>query len=136
MVIALAKVAAIAALAGAAAAGPAGCWLRDLQADAADLKRAEAAERQRIRNADRAEWAGTTFEDDRDAIRDQLRAAQNTLAAALATPVPQCPAVAVGDVVLPAAALDRLRAVAAGDQRTDPAGAGPGLRFRPADPRR
>lgn len=106
------KAGAIGALAGALAGGWVGYEWRDGQAAKADRERLEAAERQRIRNADRSEWGARSFEEERDAIRRDLLASMPRTAPALASAVPQCPAVAVGDVVLPAGALDRVRAAA------------------------
>lgn len=83
---------------------------RDGIAAKAELKRKDAEDRQRIRNADRAEWGARSFEEERDAIRRELLAAMPPRA--LAAPSPQCPAVAVGDLVLPAGSLDRVRAAA------------------------
>ena len=102
------KLAAIAGVLAGAAYG--GYQVRDWQADADDLARERASERQRIRNADRADWGARSFEEERDAIRRDLLASLPP--AALSAPVPQCPAVAVGDIVLPAGALTKLRAAA------------------------
>lgn len=108
-----------------------GAWFgwewRDGIAAKADRERLEAAERQRIRNADRADWGARSFEEERDAIRRDLLAAMPP--PALAAPSPQCPAVAVGDLVLPGGSLDRVRA-AAGESGPD---ASPG-QPRPAVP--
>lgn len=97
-----------------------GAWFgwdwRDGRAAKADRERMEAAERQRIRNADRAEWSSNTFEDERERIRRDLLASLPP--PALRAPVPQCPALEVGAVVLPRGSLDRVRA-AAGEPDTD-----------------
>ena len=99
------KIAALAAV--VAALIGAGWKLRDWQAARADLARERAAEVQAIKARDKAAGAAQTFEGHRDAIRSDLRAPAPRVAPALALPVAAgCPA--VGDVVLPAGALDRL----------------------------
>lgn len=112
-------------LAGIAAGGLvfAGWQVRDWQADADELERTRKAEERRIKDADRAAGAAQTFEEQRDAIRRELLASLPP--PALAAPSQQCPAVAVGDLVLPRGSLDRVRA-AAGE---------PGPDADPAEPR-
>lgn len=103
-----------------------GAWFgwewRDGRAAKADRERLEAAERQRIRNADRADWGARSFEEERDAIRRDLLASMPP--PALRAPVPQCPALEVGAVVLPRGSLDRVRA-AAGEPGPDADPGGP-----------
>ena len=121
----LAIVAAV--LAGAFGSG----WqVRDWQADAANLARQQAESKDALRRAEIAARSAQQFEEVRDAIRSELRAAAPRVATALAAPA--CPAsapVAVGDVVLPAGALDRVR-IAAGEfsPADDPAEPGPAVR--------
>lgn len=120
----------LAALAASAAVCFGGGWVvHGWRADAAELARTQAAERRRIDNADRAEWAGSNFEATRDAIRARIEAPQPRADAAMATLV--CPDVAARDVVLPLGLLDRIRA-AAGDE--DPGEPRPAVPVRPADP--
>jgi hypothetical protein len=90
-----------------------------LRAEVAEAKAAAAAEVARLQAADqqRAAAAAATLEDVRDAIRTRLRAPQPRAAAALAAPVPcptgpDAPPLALGDLVVPAGALDRVRAAA------------------------
>lgn len=106
-----AKAGAIGVLAGALAGAWAGYEWRDGQAAKADLERERAAAKAAHRQAEIALREAQEFEEVRDAIQRDLRASQARLAAALAAPVAAgCPA--VGDVVLPAGALDRVRAAA------------------------
>ena len=113
-----------AVLAGSAWAG----WqVRDWQADADELKRQQDAARTALRRQEAATGAAQTFEEQRDAIRRELLASLPP--PALAAPSPQCPAVAVGDLVLPRGSLDRVR-IAAGELAADADPAEP----RPAVP--
>lgn len=113
---------------GAVLAGAAwGGWaVRDWQADSDELARVQAEQRQTLRRQEAATGAAQTFEEQRDAIRRELLATLPPRA--LAAPSPQCPAVAVGDLVLPAGSLDRVRA-AAGEPGpdADPGGARPAV---------
>lgn len=96
-----------------------GGWqVRDWRADAEALERERSEAQEAHRRAENALRSAQQFEEVRDAIQRDLRASRARLAAALAAPVPQCPAVAVGDVVVPAAALAGVR-VAAGEQPAD-----------------
>lgn len=124
--IATLKAALIAGAAGAALGFGGGAWFgwdwRDGRAAKADLDRKTAEDRRRIRNQDRAEWGANNFEDERERIRRDLLATLPPRA--LATPSPQCPAVAVGDLVLLRGSLDRVRA-AAGELGADADPGGP-----------
>lgn len=104
---------------GAVLAGAAwGGWqVRDWQADSDDLARVQAEQRTALRRQEAATGAAQTFEEQRDAIRRDVLATMPRVAPALASPVAQgCPA--LGDVRVPAGALDRLRA-AAGEPGAD-----------------
>ena len=95
------------------AAGFAVGWMvHGWRTDAAELARQQAEAREAFRRGEIATRAAQQLEVDRAAIHERLRAARADLAAALAAPVPQCPALAVGDVVVPAAALGGLRRAA------------------------
>ena len=110
---------------GAVLAGAAwGGWKwRDMVADSDELARVQAEQRQALRRQEAATGAAQTFEETRDAIRRQLLA---TLPPpVLSAPSVQCPAVAVGDLVLPRGSLDRVRA-AAGEPGADTDSGGPG----------
>lgn len=94
---------------------------RDGIAAKADLARKDTEDRQRIRNADRAEWGARSFEEERDEIRRDLLASLPRVAPALAQLA--CPAgavLAVGDVRIPGDALARLRAAAGEHDAADP----------------
>lgn len=135
MILWLKLAAAASALAGAAYGG---WWVRDAAAAKADLAREQAGAKAAHRQAETALRGAQQHEVDREHIRARLRVSEAATAAALASPVPQCPALAVGDVVLPGDALARVR-IAAGEQQpvaADPGQSGPGLRLRPADPPR
>jgi len=113
------------AAAGAAALFGAGVWVgyewRDGEAAKAELERQQTEQRTTLRRQEAATGAAQTYEEARDAIRRDLLATMPRVAPALAVPVAQgCPA--VGDVVIGAGALDRVRA-AAGEPAagTDPA---------------
>lgn len=110
------RLAAVAAVLAAAFGG--GWTVRGWRADAAELARQQAEAKDAHRRAEIALRSAQQFEEVRDAIQRDLLASRARLAAALAAPVPQCPAVAVGDVVVPAAALAGVR-VAAGEQPAD-----------------
>lgn len=113
MIVLWLKLAAVAA--ALALAGWGGWQLRDGQAAKAELARQQAGAKDAHRRGEIALRGSQQFEADREAIQARLRAATGRLAAALAAPVPQCPALAVGDVVVPAAALDGLRHAAGSD---------------------
>lgn len=120
------KAGAIGVLAGAALGAWGGYQLRDGQAAKAELKRQQTEQRDTLRRQEAATGAAQTFEEMRDAIRRELLAAMPRVAPALARPVGAgCPA--VGDVVLPAGALDRVRSAAGelGDPAADPGRPGP-----------
>ncbi len=121
----------LAAGAAVLAAAFGGGWtVRGWRADAAELDRQQAEARTAHRRAELATRAALDMEDARDAIRSDLRATQARLTAVLAAPLPQCPAVAVGDVVLPAGALDRVLS-ASGQRRADADAGQPGAAVRP-----
>lgn len=97
---------------------------RDREADSDELARVQAEQRQTLRRQEAATGAAQTFEEQRDAIRRELLATLPPRA--LAAPSPQCPAVAVGALVLPAGSIDRVRAAAGElDAGADPGGARP-----------
>ena len=103
------------------------------RATAAELERVESErEAARLRNA-KAAKAASKYEADREAIESRLRAAQARLSSALAVPVPQCPGVELGRIVVPAAALAGLRD-AAGQLDSDAPEPGPAVPGGAADP--
>ena len=95
----------------AGGAGVGAKWVRGEWAQA-ELERQQEAARTALRRQEAAAGAAQTYEEARDAIRRDLLATMPRVAPALASRVPQCPAVEVGAVVLPSGALDRLRAAA------------------------
>lgn len=105
-----------------AAGGLYGGWqVRDWQADADDLARVRAEQRDTLRRQEAAIGAAQTFEEMRDAIRREIMASLPRLRPALAVPVPHCPALDVGAVVVPAGALRVLRDAAGEQPADDPA---------------
>lgn len=104
----------------------AGWKVRDWQADADDLARAQAEQRTALRRQEAATGAARTYEEQRDAIRREIMASLPRLGPALAVPVPQCPALEVGAVPVPPDALRVLRD-AAGQSAGDPGEPGPGV---------
>lgn len=113
----------------------AGGWtLRGWRDSAERLAEERAAAVEAYRKGELALKGAQILEDERAAIRNDLRATQNRLAQVLAQPVPQCPALKLGDVVLPPGALDRV--LSASGQRTGPAATQPdgSLRRGATDP--
>jgi hypothetical protein len=136
-VIAWLKAGALGVAAGAAVGAWGGWWVRDAAADRAELARVQAEQRDALRRQEAALGAAQTYEEARDAIRRDLMRSMPRVGPALAAPA--CPAsapLAVGDVVLPAGALDRVRAAAGADGDADPPEPGPAVPRRPADPGR
>lgn len=96
--------------------------------DAAALEQRNATDRKLARQAEQSMAASTAHEQQRAAIAAQLRRSRDALSIALRAPI-SCPtdsepgsrAVALGDVLLPAAALDGVRS--AGAPRRDPGSA-------------
>jgi len=103
----------------AAACFGAGYRVASWRATAAELERQQAEARIAHKRAESALRASQQYEVDREAIESRLRAAQARLSAALAVPVPQCPGVELGRIVVPGAALCGLRE-SAGQLDDDP----------------
>jgi hypothetical protein len=112
--------------------------------DKAEIERERTANTDALRRAERAAAASLTHEGERAAIARRLQESRHALRNALRRPIQCLPgqSVAVGDVLVPADVLARVRdiATAHGDrERTDRRGAGKpdaAVRQRPTDPGR
>lgn len=106
-----------------------GTRLKQGEWDASELERRATVDRTLLRQAEQSMTASTAHEKQRAAIASQLRRSRDALALALRAPI-SCSTTAepfaLGDVVLPAAALDGVRSAGRPRHEPGPAASEPG----------